>query len=217
MAAFPPGECSCGLSPEEQLEECSALKSARSTALLFILKAFCCRWAVVNIAGVLISIHKPEVQDEHGTSSAISQKCFYTGSTHHPGRNCSGFKHQMRRPRKNYSESDLIQFSWRKFSAFCINCSILTLLRYLIKNYNRACKACHLGSVENVLVFFYFKMTTPNFCLKAKWVKLYKFWICKIILFLKGTNSEPDCLAPALSQANLGLKCSHFLIVSLLY
>lgn len=171
----------------------------------------------VNIAGVLISIHKPEVQDEHGASSAISQKCFYTGSTHHPGRNCSGFKHQMRRPRKNYSESDLIQFSWRKFSAFCINCSILTILRYLIKNDNRACKACHLGSVENVLVFFYFKMTTPNFCLKAKWVKLYKFWICKIILFLKGTNSKPDCLAPALSQANLGLKCSHFLIVSLLY
>lgn len=61
----------------------------------------------------------------HGASSAISQKYFYTENSHRPGRNCSGFKHQMRRPHKNYTESDfflsMIQFGWRKFSAFYIN------------------------------------------------------------------------------------------------
>lgn len=66
MAAFPSGECSCGLAPEVQLEECSnehsVMKLPRSIAL--ILKAFLWRWAVVDIAGVLLSIHKPAAQDD---------------------------------------------------------------------------------------------------------------------------------------------------------
>lgn len=123
-AAFPAGDCSCGLSPEVQLEECSSLKSARSIALLFILKAFLCRWAVVDIAGVLIFIHKPEVQDDMEQVLPFHRSIFIL-SSHHLGRNCSGFKHQMRRPHKNYTESDsflsIIQFGWRKFSAFYIN------------------------------------------------------------------------------------------------